>query len=182
MNKSKELSDSILVEQYQSGNNKALAILVERWHKKFCNQAYWYTKNADLSKDIAQESWTVIIHKINDLRESDKFGSWGLSIVNRKAIDSLRKQNKYIKLRSFDEINLVEKEESKDSNLKEIILVAIKNLPEEQQLVLQLFYVEAYKIYQIAELLNIANGTVKSRLFTAREKLKSILITRNHER
>ena len=42
-------------------------------------------------------------------------------------------------------------------------------------MVLKLFYVEGYKIHQISDTLNIATGTVKSRLFTAREKLKTIL-------
>jgi len=182
MNNSKEISDAELVVQYQSGDKKALITLVTRWHKKFCSHAYWYTKEAELSKDIVQESWAVIINKIDTLRQADKFGSWGLSIVTRKAIDSIREQNKYRKLDDYTEANLVEEEQINASPLHSLVLKEIKGLPNEQQIVLKLFYVEGYKIHQIAELLNIAKGTVKSRLFTAREKLKSILKTRNHER
>jgi len=175
MNKSKEKSDAELVIQYQSGDKKALIILVTRWHKNFCKHAYWYTKNIELSKDVVQESWTVIINKIETLRQADKFGSWGLSIVTRKAIDSLREQNKYRKLDAYTEANLVEEEQNNTSPLHDILLKEIKGLPNEQQIVLKLFYVEGYKINQISEFLNIAKGTVKSRLFTAREKLKTIL-------
>jgi len=182
MNKSKEISDAELVVQYQSGDKEALITLVTRWHKKFCSHAYWYTKEAELSKDIVQESWTVIINKINTLRQADKFGSWGLSIVTRKAIDSIREQNKHRKLDDYTEANLVEEEQVNMAPQHSLVLKEIKGLPNEQQVVLKLFYVEGYKIHQIAELLNIAKGTVKSRLFTAREKLKSILKIRNHER
>jgi len=175
MNKSKEISDAELVIQYQSGDKKALITLVIRWHKNFCSHAYWYTKDAELSKDIVQESWTVIIDKMKALRKADKFGSWGLSIVTRKAIDSIREQNKYRKLDTYTEANLVEEEQINTSSLHNLVLKEIKALPNEQQIVLKMFYVEGYKINQIAKLLNIAKGTVKSRLFTAREKLKTIL-------
>ena len=175
MNKSKEISDAELVIQYQSGDKKALIILVARWHKKFCKHAHWYTKDIELSKDIVQESWTVIINKIEILRQADKFGSWGLSIVTRKAIDSIREQNKYRKLDAYTEANLVEEEQINIAPFHNILLKEIKKLPNEQQIVLKLFYVEGYKIHQIATTLSIAKGTVKSRLFTAREKLKTIL-------
>lgn len=175
MNKTKEISDADLVVKYQSGDKKALIILVTRWYKKFCSHAYWYTKDVDLSKDVVQESWAVIIDKMKMLRKADKFGSWGLSIVTRKAIDSLHEQNKYRKLDSYAEANLVEEEQINSSSLHNLVLKEIKGLPNEQQIVLKLFYVEGYKIHQIAATLNIAKGTVKSRLFTAREKLKIIL-------
>jgi len=175
MNKSKEISYAELVKQYQSGDKKALIILVTRWHKFFCSHAYWYTKDAELSKDIVQESWTVIIDKMNTLRKAVKFGNWGLSIVTRKAIDSLGEQNKYRKLDPFTEANLVEAKQINTSPRHSLVLKEIKSLPNEQQVVLKLFYVEGYKINQIAVTLNIAKGTVKSRFYTAREKLKSIL-------
>lgn len=109
---------------------------------------------------------------MNTLRQAGKFGSWGLSIITRKAIDSLREQNKYQKLDFYTESNLVEEQPVNSAPIHKLVLTKIKSLPKEQQIVLRLFYVEGYKINQIAETLNIAKGTVKSRLFTAREKLK----------
>lgn len=60
--------DGILVQEFQSGNKKALTKLVKRWHKTFCEKAYWIVKDADVAKDIAQDSWRVIINKIEDLK------------------------------------------------------------------------------------------------------------------
>jgi RNA polymerase sigma-70 factor (ECF subfamily) len=182
MNRLEGISDAKLVERYKLGDHKVLVILVNRWHKKFCTHAFWYIKDAELAKDIVQDSWTVIIDKLPNLRQNNKFGSWGLSIVMRKAIDTYREQKTYKRLDAFCEANLVAEEQIQVSSLHNLILKEVNQLSNEQQIVLRLFYVEGYKVYQIADDLNIAKGTVKSRLFTAREKLKLILKTNTYER
>ena len=55
------------------------------------------------------------------------------------------------------------------------MLRAIKSLPENHQMVLNLFYVEDYSLTQIGDILDISIGTAKSRLFHAREKLKRLI-------
>ena len=57
----------------------------------------------------------------------------------------------------------------------ETLRIAIKSLSEEHQNSLKLFYIESYGIMEISEVLQISKGTVKSRLYYAREKLKTIL-------
>lgn len=61
--------------------------------------------------------------------------------------------------------------------LKVKLLKTIKTLPETQQIVIRLFYMQDYSLKEISAILNISEGTVKSRLFHAREKLKQILKT-----
>ena len=56
MNIKEAIIDGNLVLEYQSGNVKALATLVKRRHKQFCEKAFWILKDADLAKDIAQDS------------------------------------------------------------------------------------------------------------------------------
>ena len=92
--KTDKRTDPQLVEAFQSGNKEALAILVKRWHLTFCKKAFWIVKDVDLSKDIAQESWTVIIDKIDALKDTSSFGSWALRIVYSKSLDVLRKNSK----------------------------------------------------------------------------------------
>lgn len=175
--------DGWLVLQYQSGNKKALALLVKRWHKGFCNKAYWVTKDADVSKDIAQESWKVIMAKLHNLKDANSFGSWGLTIVYRKSVDWIRTNKKETKnLHDYHNEQSVSVEEEVDNeNIKKKLLKAIKLLSQQQQIVINLFYVEEYSLQEISEILNISIGTVKSRLFHAREKLKQTLKYRNYE-
>jgi RNA polymerase sigma-70 factor (ECF subfamily) len=176
MNKNKYLSDTVLIANYQNGDKKALSLLVKKWHLHFCNFAFWIVKDADISKDIAQESWTVILNKLDTLQEPEKFKSWAISIVNRKAIDFIRERNReqvklekhYLENRSEETIQIT------DDLIKNKLLKSIENLSVEHQLVVRLFYKESYSLKEISEILTISEGTVKSRLFHAREKLKTI--------
>jgi len=175
--------DAELVTQFQSGNANALTELVKRWHKKFCEKAYWILKDADQSKDIAQDSWKTIMIKINDLKDPSSFGGWAMRIVYSKSLDAIRERNRIrVKLEEYAKEQSVTSETEEDnSQLKLELLKAIKTLSVNHQMVLKLFYVEDYSLSQISDLLNISVGTAKSRLFHAREKLKLILKHKNYE-
>ena len=172
-------SDKELVLAYKNGNEKAIPVLVKKWHVQFCKLAFWYVKDVDIAKDIAQESWQVILNKLKHLQNPERFKSWSISIVNRKAIDYLRANNrvekKYQKYYNENKNDVISDENDNQEELKKNLLKAIQRLSIKQQLVVKLFYTESYSLKEISEFLNISIGTAKSRLFHAREKLKSIL-------
>lgn len=66
------LTDTNLVLAYQSGNKKAFNVLVKKWHLQFCKFAFWMVKDADVAKDIAQESWKVIFDSLILFKRSNK--------------------------------------------------------------------------------------------------------------
>jgi len=186
MMKPDKIFDGLLVLQHQNGDKKALPLLVKRWHVKLCKQAYWYTKDTDIAKDIAQESWRVILKNIISIKDVNSFGSWALTIVNRKAIDWLRKEKKndeklhqlYENSKvSYDtkEINNNIDNIATSNNTTKKIVSAINNLPENHQIIIKMFYIQEYTLDEISKILEVSKGTVKSRLFYAREKLKLIL-------
>lgn len=170
-------TDVILIQRYKKGQKKAMVQLVKRWHKLFCNQAYRYTKDADVAKDIAQESWSVILDKIDNNFEIQHFGSWAMTIVSRKAIDWLRKQQRnQEKLKNESAIIQENFSETQDVDQKlQLMKNAIRELPTVQQEIIRLFYLEELSLHEISNILKISKGTVKSRLFYAREKLKTIV-------
>ena len=183
MNNKQRLIDGRLVLNYQSGDNKALALLVKRWHKLFCEKAYWLVKDADLAKDITQESWKTIIDKIGTLNDPNSFGGWALRIVYTKSLNSIKSTNrkrKYLEDYSYEQ-EIFGVENDKENQLKRQLLKAIMVLPEYQQIVIRLFYKEDYSLKEIGAILNISVGTAKSRLFHARERLKLILKHKNYE-
>jgi len=186
MNKPDQIFDALLVKEYQSGNKKAVSLLVKRWHNKLCKQAYWYSKDAAVAKDIAQDSWGVILKSLGGLKDPYSFGSWAKRIVVRKSIDWLRKQKTEVnQLKMYHESTIIPDVDANTitpDNALIILRNAIKALPEEQQLVLHMFYLHEHSLNEISDLLKIPKGTVKSRLFTAREKLKKLLKNRNYEK
>ena len=177
MYKKDHISDGELVTQYVEGNQKALAVLVKRFHKTFCNHAYWIVKDADVAKDIAQDSWKLIIDKVETLQNPERFKSWALRIVHRKSIDWTRtiakqkqQQNDYNVTESIRDIPLTD-----SSQLKQQLKEAIAKLSSSQQQVVRLFYVHELSLKDIAKTLGISVGTAKSRLYHAREHLKKQL-------
>lgn len=175
--KTSKSKDTDLVKAFQAGDKFALTKLIERWHVIFCKKAYWIVKDAELSKDISQDSWQVIMLKISELKDASSFGSWALRIVYNKSLDALkgktRDRNKH---QEFLYTQLTDNTNTSDNEmLKAKLLTAIKELSVQQQLVIKLFYTESYTLKEISELLNISIGTAKSRLFHAREKLKTII-------
>jgi RNA polymerase sigma-70 factor (ECF subfamily) len=177
MRKNQNKVDGMLVLRYQTGDTTALPLLVKRWHKKFCNKAFWTVKDADIAKDIAQDSWKTIIEKINNLKDVNSFGTWASRIVYTKSLDWLRASKKEREnLQEYRKDHLiVDNKPVVDVQLQKSILKAVKLLPDTQQHVIKLFYVEDYTLKEIGEILDISVGTAKSRLFHAREKLKQKL-------
>lgn len=169
--------DAYLVLQYQRGDKKALGLLVKRHHYGFCKHAHWYIKDIDGSKDIVQESWKVIMKKLIMLRDPNCFSSWAMKIVTRKSLDHLKKQKKIGEHLNNHDIGTGAYEKEEENPVLSKLKKAIRELPKNQQVVLRLFYTQEYTLMEIADILEISIGTVKSRLYHAREKLKTILKT-----
>lgn len=174
-----KIFDGLLVLQYRAGNKKALNLLVKRYHLKLCRQSYWYTHDIEAAKDIVQDSWAVIMTKLETLKDPNFFGSWALSIVTRRSLDYVNKVKRAtVQLEEFQRnASFEDSSHSKegDEMVTKKLIGAISALPKEQQMVLRLFYTQEYSLREISKILGISEGTVKSRLFHAREKLKSIL-------
>ena len=177
MKNSSKIFDGLLVLEYQSGNKKALSILVKRYQKDFISYAYWYTGNLEMAQDVIQDSWGSIIKALYSLKKPDSFKSWAIRIITRKAQDHLKAIGRR---RSFEQkfqpqIQWEEDQtRDRESQLAELNK-AIKNLSKDHQIVIRLFYKERQSLREISEILEISQGTVKSRLYHAREKLKTLI-------
>ncbi len=178
----KDPNDNLLIDRYLSGDENALRSLVKKWHLTFCEKAYWILKDKSLSKDVAQDSWISIIRNLNTLKNKDHFKSWALRIVYTKSINAYNKRKMET---SFDGTTIGDKVEDSPVENKQrshrLLLQTIQKLPKAKQDVIRLFYLEQYSIQEIAGLLGIPKGTVKSRLFAAREHLKDKIKLFKHE-
>ncbi|MEO1011640.1 MAG: sigma-70 family RNA polymerase sigma factor, partial [Bacteroidota bacterium] len=168
--------DGLLVLQYRSGHKAAMELLVKRYHSKFCRHSWGYTHDMDASKDIVQDCWRIILKKLGSLKDPNAFSGWAMRIVTRKTLDYLNSRNRDRQHRAAlkTEEGLFDKEEDKGAEIAQL-RKAIRQLPQEQQTVLRLFYTQEYSLREISEILEISLGTVKSRLFHARERLKTKL-------
>ena len=175
-----QLTDEDLVTKCRVGESWAANELVKKYHVAFCERANYLLADLDLAKDIAQKSWMVIFDRLDELKSPQNFKHWAFRIVYTKSIDALRKRNRmrtqqleYAVQNEAD--SLMDAETDGIDPLKQKLLGAIKELSVPHQLIIRLFYTEDYSIKELAQLLSISEGTVKSRLFHARERLKKQL-------
>jgi RNA polymerase sigma-70 factor (ECF subfamily) len=173
---SQKVFDALLIMEYRSGKKRALSLLIDRYHQRLCRHSFWYTRDMNASKDIVQDSWQVILNKLDGLHDPNSFGSWAMRIVTRKSLDYLKKHKHHSEsLKALQqEVVDVESQDRKESELIKLNQ-AIRELHQDQQLVLRLFYTQEYSLKEISDILELPVGTVKSRLYNAREKLKTIL-------
>ena len=168
--------DEVLVLDCQSGSLGALGALVERWQKRLWRHAYCLTGNAEAAWDVTQESWLGIMRGIARLEDPARFPDWAFRIVTHKAGDWLRQRKK---TRQPSEGGtgghraggrwLPQRGDPID-----LFSPTLLKLPPEQRSVLSLYYVEDLGIAEVATSLGIPEGTVKSRLHTARAAFKEL--------
>jgi len=139
----------------------------------------YHTKDSIPVEDLAQECWYTIIKRLDEVDLKISFDAWALTIVRRKAIDWIREQQRsrrYSK-KIKKEFNSKAKERNRDKQEEKLaqIDMGIQQLSPTQRIVLTMFYRENLSLQEISTVLDISEGTVKSRLFYARENLKKIL-------
>ncbi|UII32834.1 sigma-70 family RNA polymerase sigma factor [Fulvivirga ulvae] len=170
MDKDKIL-DELLIYKCCDGDQKAFSILIGRWNKKLISFAYKFTRDMDSARDIAQESWISIHKGLNKLKDNAKFSTWAFRIVYNKSMDHLRSQQKQNQVES-SATEVADDELDDQHHDAATVSELLGKLPAQHKTVLTLFYLEQQSIRDIASILKLPEGTVKSRIFYARELLK----------
>jgi len=168
--------DSYLIMLAQDGDQEAMTMILKRWRPRFVRLAHRLSGDGTLAQDIAQDAMININRGLNRLKDPEIFPAWSYQIIRRKTLDHFRKVKRRPQMVSLDTADAQYKTgdtQSPDYDLRR----ALEKLPKADCLLLSLFYVEGYKGRELSAALGIPLGTVKSRLFKARENLKSIYDT-----
>ncbi len=164
--------DEYLILRCQDGDTTALTDLIKRWQQPFQRFAMIVTKDPDLAADIVQDSWIKIIKGLPRLRDPVSFQAWAYRIVNNRCMDVLKKRNRYQEVTTAPSVksNPIGALEERDH-----IQSLLAQLPDKHRSVLALHYLLGFDIAEIATITRTPTGTVKSRLFNAREKFRILL-------
>lgn len=184
MRGAREVLDEMLVLSCQRGDAKALELLARRWHPRLLRHAYRLTGDREAAADTAQDAWIGIVRGIRRLRDPARFGAWALHIVQNKSRDWIRKESRRRDATlEFESRSLADPTVSGNSEENErsmgggdVLLLrrAMEDLSDEQRAILRLFYVEDRSVGEIAEIVGLRPGTVKSRLFYTRRRLREL--------
>jgi RNA polymerase sigma-70 factor (ECF subfamily) len=173
MNDSREqLVDELLVMECQDGSRQALERLVSRWQKRLWRYALRLTGSPEAAWDVTQESWLAIVRGISRLHDPARFASWAYRIVTNKANDWIGRNARARRLpRDFDEAGQPPQQAAVEAADLQSVL---PRLSDPSRTVLTLHYLEGFGLADIAGILHVPLGTVKSRLHAARNELRAL--------
>jgi RNA polymerase sigma factor (sigma-70 family) len=170
-------SDELLAVRCQLGEPDALDALIARWHPALWSYLRRVTGNPDAAADALQETWLRILRGLPRLREPARLRSWMFSIARRVLMDRWRTQYAAPVFAEVEPLDLAEPDDRHDAALAaEELQAALDMLPPPERELLALFYLEELSLSELADVLVVPVGTVKSRLFRARRMLRERLV------
>ncbi|MCB9663485.1 MAG: sigma-70 family RNA polymerase sigma factor [Alphaproteobacteria bacterium] len=184
-----DLTDAALVERVRDGDATAYRGLVEKYQTRVYHVIYGMVRNREDALDLSQETFVKAYRNLHGFRADSRFYTWLYRIAMNVAIDFTRRRarapvsglDEAVAARDADgTIAAVHHEGSPRKALerKELhgaILDAVEALPEQQRQIILLREVEGLSYKEIAEVLDVPEGTVMSRLYYARKKLQAEL-------
>lgn len=177
------------VQKAIGGDIQAMEFLYKSTYQKLRAVTVSILKNEDDAEDIIQESYIKAFSNLHQLEDAEKFEGWLCRIASNKCKDYLKKHKPIL----FSDLNKTDDEDedpfewsieddSADYNPEEVaisddtrrqLMDLVNSLPDEQRICLVYYAVEEMKISEIAELLEVPEATVKSRLKYAKDKMKN---------
>ncbi|UDG80572.1 ECF RNA polymerase sigma-E factor [Candidatus Hartigia pinicola] len=180
---SEQLTDKILVEKIQHGDQQAFNLLVMKYQHKVTSLLARYVPQSDIP-DVAQETFIKTYRAISTFRGESAFYTWLYRITVNTAKNYLLSQErqppssnlKTSNTENYDTANIF-KENSNPENLmlseelKKVVFRTIESLPDDLKKTIKLREFDGLSYEEIAEIMDCPIGTVRSRIFRAREAL-----------
>lgn len=175
--------DGALVAAALGGNPEAFGTLVERYDRAVFHLAYRTLRDTEEARDATQEAFFKAYRSLRTFRPGAKFSTWIFAITYHGCCDRLARRKRY----SNDE--LPERADSGPGPEQTAIALdeaarlraAIEALPEKYRTVITLYHLQGKQYEEIAEVLGLPMGTVKTHLFRAKDQLRRLLGARTTE-
>lgn len=169
----------ILLNQIAFNDDKAMRRVYFHYAKSVFGFVNVRIQNPGVADEITQDVFLVAFAKIQQFNFTAKFSTWLCGIAYNKVLDHFRKVSIHLDTVELDE-ELHGEIESDDLDMldklhkdeqKEVLLACIERLPVEAKMIIHLAYFQEQSEAEIADVLNIVRGTVKSRLHNAKKKI-----------
>ncbi len=178
-----QITDEDLVRKCIANERQYQELLYRKYSDQMYSVCLSYNKNEDEACDILQDSFIKVFRKLEQFNFESSLKGWIRRIVVNTALDQYRKQKRHEeKLDSYSKVvispvigNVIERINAQD------LIALVNELPSRAAIVLKLYAIEGYAHKEIAEKLDISEGTSKSQLHRARTLLKKLL-SKNNEK
>lgn len=170
----------------KEGKEEGYNFLYEQTYQKSYYIALKYMKQEDAALDVLQEAYIKAFNSLDQLQDAEKFAGWFSRIVATKALDELKKRKVLVfsQLQTDDEDIPMEElmaDERTDNQpelaidkeeTSRLVQEIIGTLSDEQRICIMMFYIEEIPVKEIAQILNVSENTVKSRLKYGRKNIE----------
>ncbi len=181
------MEELALIQKARDGDHAAFDEIVKQYEKPVYNLALRMCNNRDDAFDIAQDAFMNLYRGFGSFKGDSKLSTWIYRITSNAAIDLIRKRKKEYRFYLVDEDDEEFVTETPDmtyepyqelarTELRKDIYNALEKLKPEYRLAFILRELQGKNYAEIAEIMDCEEGTVKSRLFRAREQLRNILV------
>lgn len=172
-----EPADGDLVTMTLRGNSEAFATLVERYDRAVYHLAYRTLHDVEEARDATQEAFFKAFRSLRTFKPGSKFSTWIFAIAYHACCDRLNQRKRYSNEELPDSADAAPGPEHQVIALDEAarLRAAIDALPEKYRTVITLFHLQGKQYEEIAKVLELPMGTVKTHLFRAKEQLRRLL-------
>src|SRR5580704_9974501 len=169
--------DTELLVAVAAGNRRALEELYLGYHRRLTRFLSRFTPRYENVEEIINDTFMVVWQSAKDFRHASQVSTWIIGIAYCTALKSLRRQKNHTAARSLDEYPEQTVDPTLDTEVQDWLKQGLNQLPAEQRLTLELAYHMGHSLEEIAAITACPVGTVKARMFHAREKLRQHLPT-----
>lgn len=169
-----------LVESVKKGDREAFMVLTQHYQRKVFQLAYSYFHNKEDALDIVQETFLRLHQKAHMFQKGKNFQNWLLQLAKNICIDYYRKHrkrdNEWRRDENIEEVNHVSQgcsHHDPSPDLKEAFSRCLEKLSDKQRMIFVMKHYNHLHYNEIAQILNIALGTVKSLHFKAVRNLRT---------
>lgn len=182
-------SDAVLIERVQAGNMAAFDALIRKYRERLYSVIYNMTSNAEDAADLTQDSFIKAFRSIHNFKGNSSFYTWLYRIGINTTISFINK-NKLRRFFSFDKIQeegankevvdalVGDNDTEKSTLLKELqekLNEALQILSISHRTVIVLYEIEGLSHQEVADIMGCSEGTVRSRLYYAKQQLQGLL-------
>jgi RNA polymerase sigma-70 factor (ECF subfamily) len=171
-------ADLALVERYRTGDKAAFTELMVRYQRPIYNAAFWVLRRADDASDITQEVFLKVAERRHEYDPKFKFFSWIYRIAINESLNLLRDNRRETLDDDIDRPapdSASPEQQLADAQLSERIRSAMMTMTVNDRVVLSLRHFSECSYEAIAQILDVDEKTVKSRLFESRQRLRGLL-------
>lgn len=167
--------DEELLRRVASGDGSALDALYLGYHRRLARFLWRVTPRYETVEEIINDTFMVVWQHAREFRGASCVSSWIIGIAYRIALKSLRRNDGLLRANRGDALPEESVDPSDAAELRDWIGQALERLPPDQRLTMELAYRMGHSVEEIADITQCPVGTVKARMYHAREKLRRYL-------